>query len=190
MKKFLLACVALLGLAIASPKAEAQTPTFVKGDNTLSATIGLGTSFDFSGIPPIGIHYEHGLIDDLFNNGTNVTLGVGAETDFWSYSTKSLFGNYSQYYGFLGVRGALHKSFVDNLDTYAGISIGLDYYKYSFGNLLDAQINSLAINKQSNVGLGWSTFIGCKYYFTPNWAAGAELGWGITLLNIGVTYKF
>jgi hypothetical protein len=35
----------------------------------------------------------------------------------------------------------------------------------------------------------FSAFVGGRYYFTPNLAAQAEIGFGLALLNIGVAYK-
>ena len=38
-------------------------------------------------------------------------------------------------------------------------------------------------------GLVYAGFIGARYYFTPKLAAMAELGYGIAILNIGVSFK-
>lgn len=186
MKKFLLGLVALFGLAVASSEVEAQS--FVKGNDIVSAKVGLGTNFDFSGIPPIGITYEHGLIDDVFKNGWDVNLGLGAEVDFWSNKYTNILVTQSFYHSFFGVRGALHKEFVNNLDTYAGISLGMVYNKYSIGDSNNDKIlKELGYNQ---LGFGYSTFVGCRYYFHPNWAVNAEAGWGVSLINVGMTYKF
>lgn len=181
MKKFLLGFVALIGLAVASPKAEAQT--FVKGDNIVDAKIGLGSSFDFSGLPPMGVNYEHGLANDIFNNGSNVNFGLGAEVDFWGQSNKISDVKYSWFYSFIGARGAFHKEFVNNLDTYLGVSLGVSIGRSSMSSV---NVSSSSTAKS----FGYSTFLGCRYYFNPNWAVNAEIGYGISVLSLGVTYKF
>lgn len=188
MKKFLLGLVALFGLAVASSEVEAQS--FVKGDNIVSAKVGLGTDFDFSGIPPIGITYEHGLIDDIFKNGWNVNFGLGAEADFWSKKYTTILGNSNYYHSFLGVRGVFHKEFVKNLDTYAGVSLGMRYNKHSIGDSNNEKVLKEFGYKDNQFDFGYSTFVGCRYYFHPNWAVNAEAGWGVSLINVGMTYKF
>ena len=41
-----------------------------------------------------------------------------------------------------------------------------------------------------NSGINWSLFLGARYFFTENVGAFAELGYGISNLNLGVTFKF
>ena len=38
--------------------------------------------------------------------------------------------------------------------------------------------------------LEFGGFVGGRYYFSPNLAAQAELGYGLGILNIGIAYKF
>jgi hypothetical protein len=57
--------------------------------------------------------------------------------------------------------------------------LGLDYVGWGTG---DTNYNETAFI--------WSWFVGGRYYFTDNFAAMLELGYGATYGNIGIAYKF
>ena len=76
----------------------------------------------------------------------------------------------------LGARGAFHYQFVEKLDTYAGLMLGFD-----------AVMSSGA---SATSGLGFSGFLGGRYYIKPKLAIYSELGYGIAYLSAGVALKF
>ena len=39
-------------------------------------------------------------------------------------------------------------------------------------------------------GLGFSLFLGSRWFFSDNLAAFAELGYGVSILNAGIALKF
>ncbi|MFI3239616.1 MAG: hypothetical protein R3Y22_03365 [Bacteroidales bacterium] len=49
---------------------------------------------------------------------------------------------------------------------------------------------TLGANVSGDVGLLWGVNVGASYYFNYNWAATAELGYGISVLRLGATYRF
>ena len=139
---------------------------FVKGDKVVNLGIGLGNTFSgYSSMIPISGSFEVCIKDNLFDDKSS--LGVGgyfgfASKDGWTFL-------------YPGVRGALHYQFVDKLDTYAGLMLGMRFWS----------------------GHGWSYndfiipfFIGGRYYFSNNLAGFAELGHGIAYLQLGVSLKF
>jgi hypothetical protein len=71
-----------------------------------------------------------------------------------------------------GVKGAFHYPFVDKLDTYAGIITG-----YSVSDL-------------SGYGFDGGGFVGVRYYISNSFAVMAEAGYGVTFLQVGVSFKF
>ncbi len=79
----------------------------------------------------------------------------------------------------IGPRGYLHYSFLNNLDTYAGLMLGLDFVSWGSGN-----------TDYNATDFAWGLFIGGRYYFTDNLAGMLELGYGATYANIGIAYKF
>jgi hypothetical protein len=42
---------------------------------------------------------------------------------------------------------------------------------------------------ENNIGFAPGFFVGARYFFSPNWAAYAELGYTISFFNIGMSYK-
>jgi len=145
--------------------ASAQN-TFNKGDKVLHAGIGVGNTFSgYSSMIPIAASFEVGIKDNLFDDKSS--LGVGgyfgfASKDGWTFL-------------YPGARAALHYQFVDKLDTYAGLMLGI----------------------RSWSGHGWSYtdfiipfFLGARYYFADNIGGFAELGHGIAYLQLGVSIKF
>lgn len=185
MKKLLillaLCCVAFF------VKAQDVTPTFAKGDKVANIGIGLGTglsSYYKMAIPPISLSAEYGILDGILEKGS---VGVGAYLGYSSYSYK-----YISDYGwkesrlYIGPRGSFHYPLVDKLDTYVGLSFGLSYYRYKY----DDSYYSIFGDLSGSTTDGYSYwFVGARYYFTDNMAVMAELGYGITYLNVGIAIK-
>ncbi|WP_449033384.1 outer membrane beta-barrel protein [Porphyromonas sp.] len=170
----------ILGLAVAFAgfaslgEANAQK-TFEKGTQTASLMIGLpSTTGLFSSIvvPPLTAVYERGVVSNLFGNGKG-TIGVGGQGEYVLYRAAPEV--YSGYF-FLGARGALHYEFVPKLDTYAGLALG---WSFVGGTVV-----------QNSGAFAVPFFVGARYYVTPTLALGGELGYGLTLVNLGVTYRF
>jgi len=137
---------------------------FTKGD--WAANVGI--SLDELDPLIFGGSIEYGLVDNVFNlNG--LTLGLGAEASYWSKSNVSAIC--------LGVRVPFHYSPVAKLDLYTAPA------------LIWARAEVLGYSN-SNTDFGW-TFIGARYFFSPNIGAFLELGHHNALgLGAGVSFKF
>jgi len=164
---------------------------FSKGDNNLNLGVGIGSTLGGSGykttIPPLSISYERGIIDNLFDDksslGIGAYFGYAANKHEWSNSDKAYGHDYS--YLIFGARGAVHYQLVNNLDTYGGLMLGYNVIKAkTYGDWGTFKSEAAAS------GLGWSLFLGGRYYFKENIAAFAELGYGIAYLQLGVSFKF
>lgn len=177
-----------------------------KGDKIINLGLGLGNNYTAGGsdlsssIPPISASYEYIVKDDLFDG--KGAIGVGAFAQYMNYkysftsnpdigggvitasvlksATASPSVNDWKYTKFIvGPRGYLHYSFIDKLDTYTGLMLGLDHVAWGSGN-----------SNYTNSAFIWSWFLGGRYYFNDKLAAMLELGYGATYANIGVAYKF
>lgn len=108
---------------------QKENIVFNKGDKVLNAGFGFGTSFNRSyfnqtnRIPPIIASYEIGVKDELFDK--NSTLGLGAIGGFTRERNNEY--DYSYNYFFIGLKGSIHYQFADNLDTYGGLMLGLEF---------------------------------------------------------------
>jgi len=198
-KKLFLVTVLLWSIFVAS----AQDTE--KGDMVLNFGFGLGNNYtaggsDFSNsIPPLSASFEYILNDDLFDGKGAIGLGAFAQYMNYNYKVDYYNGNsietidvrlksvmvntssddwkYNQF--IFGPRAYLHYSFLDALDTYTGVMLGLEYFSWGRNN-----------SSYTHTGFHWSWFIGGRYFFTDNFAAMLELGYGATYANIGIAYKF
>jgi hypothetical protein len=181
MKKLFLIVAAITLLATAGHSQE----IFAKRDFVGHAGFGIGTYLSGTGfkvsIPPIVLSGDYGVADNLIA-GSNGSIGIGpyiafmsTKSDFTSYSVKSTFY-------VIGARGTFHYQFTNDLDTYVGLMFAYKGVSHQFpaGQTYSG----------SSPGLLPGGFIGARYYFAPNIAAFAELGYGIAALELGVAFRF
>jgi hypothetical protein len=144
----------------------------VKGSNVLNAGVGLG-SYDLAGTGglPITASFEHGFTK-------NISAGVNA-----GFIRRTYFTDWKYTYLVFGARGSYHlnetfKISNPKLDVYTGA--GLLYRRFSVrytGHTGDDE-PSFALH------------LGGRYFFNPQVGAFAELGYGISPLQLGVSLKF
>lgn len=166
-----------------------QSPTFQVGDNVINLGIGFGGYYSGSiTTPPVSISYEYGLLENFLIDGAY--LGIGGFLGYASsrYQVPTVVGVFGWDYNYLTIaaRGNWHYTFVDKLDTYFGL--GLGYYNISY-----TEIGNMPIAAGNNPDAGrvfLSGHLGARYYFTDNLAAMLELGWGASVANVGVAFKF
>lgn len=179
MKKFnLLMCLTVVAVLLVST-AQAQEQS-VKGRSFLNAGIGLGTfGFTGSGGLPITASFEHGITDDI---SAGVYLGMvrTSYADYWKYR-----------YTVIGVRGSYHFNEVLNvanpkLDVYGGASLYYRGYKVKWENSSEPSDDY----KTSGGTVGLALHAAGRYMFANNIGVYAELGYGISPLQLGVTFKF
>lgn len=139
-------------------------PTFEKGDLVLNFGIGVGRSpRGTTQLPPLTFSVEYGLVNDLFTE--NLNLGIGG---IFGFQTYTWFGDTYTTFSF-GARATVHYPLVDDFDVHSGIMMG---FRTNPGRMMGG------------------VYIGGRYYFTDNIAVMAELGYGITYLNVGMAFKF
>lgn len=153
MKKKLLLLVAILGFVGMGLQAQG---TMHRGALVGSVRAG----FSNAGIP-IGLSVDYGVVDGLIGYGS---ISVGGELGVYMYDRAA---------GGLGVhlsaaaRGNFHYQFIQNLDTYLGLNLGI------LGS-----------------GLALNGHLGARYYF-GNLGINLEVGGGTALGgSIGVSMKF
>jgi hypothetical protein len=187
MKKLLL--VLLVGV-FSLTQLLAQESTFKKGDKVLNLGIGLGSTLYAGtgykiGIPPISASLEVGIVN-LLND--KASIGVGGYVGYSSHKYSASYFGYTDSWTnssfIIGARGAFHYALLDKLDTYAGLILGARIESWKWTGTGTETTHS------SNGGLASSEFIGARYYFSDKFAVMAELGYGITYLNLGVALKF
>ena len=182
-KKFIL----IILLVTSSCALKAQS--FTVGDKVAGIGIGIGGTYSvFNGAsqsPGFGIFYDQGVTENV---GPGV-IGVGAYVGHKSFR-RNYAGGYHQRlsYTIVGARGTYHWQFheLKELDTYAGLMLAMNFASYR--DNLDNQ--STIITAHYGSYLSATLFVGARYYFTPQVAAFAEVGYGIAYLTLGAAFKF
>lgn len=168
---------------------DAQNNTFNEGDKVLNLGLGFGSTL-YAGryytnkIPPVSASFEIGIKDELFDENSSLGVGgylgyTGAKYDYqgWGWNYSSII---------IGGRGLLHYQFIDDLDTYTGLMLGVNVVSsksFGTGGMWDS-------HSMAGTGLTYSWFVGGRYYFSDNLAGMLELGYGVAYLNIGIALKF
>lgn len=170
---------------------SAQENLLTKGEKVLNLGIGLGNSLytgtgNTSSIPPISASFEVGVKDDVLDIGS---IGVGGYIGYasWKWEYAGFGGTWGWKYSdfIIGARGTFHYPLVEKLDTYTGLMLGVEILSSSEIGTIDPNFNY----DTSTGGVIWSWYAGGRYYFTDNFAVMAELGYGISWLNLGVALK-
>jgi hypothetical protein len=158
---------------------------YKKGDQVINLGIGLGGFAGVYGSGGIAITggYEYGIHE-------NISLGgvVG-----YSSSSQDVYGDYGWKYTYIliGARGAYHLDLLHkkDIDTYGGVLLGYNIVSSSAKGALPSLYGYGSYSASASY-LAIGVFIGGRYYFSPNWAVQAELGYGLGILNVGIAYKF
>ncbi len=158
---------ALIVVTVAVTSLNSQPLAFEKGDKVLTFTAGVPYVSTYNPVfPPVIAGFELGIVDGILDKGA---VGIGGYAGFQSFT------NFSNI--LVGVRGCFHYTFVKNLDTYAGISIGW----------------RIGIEEEGYTawsGFSNGEFIGARYYFTSSFGVIGELGYGISWLTGGIAFRF
>ena len=191
MKKFIFTLAIIFACVSAS---MAQDDAFGKGTIVFNAGVGIGGNLGGTGysttIPPIAISGEFGLTDALIKQTGKGYVGVGGYLAYSAnkYSWGDWDGKDSGWkytYMIIGARGAFHYQFVPKLDTYAGIMLGYNIASsstYGASGWHSDYTNSIG-------GFSYSGFAGARYYFKEKFGVFAEAGYGISNLELGITFK-
>lgn len=163
--------------------------TFLKGDNVAALGLGFGgTLYSGSGysskMPFLSLSYERCVKDHLFDDKSSLGVGgiLGYTSSKWEY--EGIGWKYSDIV--IGVRGALHYAFVNKLDTYTGLMLGYDI----LSSKIIGEMHSEWDYSASTGGFVWAWYLGARYYFTDSFAGFAEVGYGVSIINLGVAMKF
>jgi hypothetical protein len=191
----------LLGLLLLFTVSDARSQSFSVGDNILGASIGIGGHYRaFTGTyssqsPAIGLIYELGFTE--LGDGV---LSFGGYLGYKSMTYRSrhsaLWGPAFEYdyrwtYFIMGFRAGWHYNQwhgVPELDTYGGLM--LSYNGLTWRDNTRYPEGYTASYRGGNGGLGLTGFVGARYFFTSQLGAQLELGYGISVLSLGVVYKF
>ncbi len=165
---------------------------FEKGNHAINLGIGFGHTgyigtYYKGFIPSISGSYEYGIVEVPMGAELTGVVGVGGYLG-WSTGKYVYSNNADRVYNnvIFGARGNYHFIFMDKLDTYAGVWLG--YRVTSWKWVGDGQVPSYWTDSRGSALVG-GAYVGARYYFSDTFAVNAELGYLISVLNLGVTFK-
>ena len=154
---------------------EITEPVFEKGDLVGSLTIGYGWGFSQR------LALEYAVADGWLDGRASLGVGGALGNCFRSYGWGYMLDELS-----LGAICSFHYQFIDKLDTYAQLGLGVGYAIYSWND--DYWGSYTAGN---HVFFDFTGSLGVRYYFTPKFAVNGELGYTAgSYIMAGVSYKF
>ena len=192
MKKLLL--LAIIGMICTATQAQ----VFQKGTKMLSFGIGLGDRYIGSGysivVPPLQANFDLGITNKIGIGYIGIGGIIGYSINRYDYNYAFYNYNYRYTYSNLTIasRGTYHFDLdIDKLDLYAGIIIGVNISSVSekyTGN--GKPVPGYVYNPDGHGGLVAGPFAGARYMFSENFGAYSELGYAVSILTVGVSFKF
>ena len=186
-----LCSIALLG------QYSSLAQAFGPGDNIIGLGLGVGGSYNaygsYNGVSPlITAHFEHGL---GLKAGPG-TIGAGAFIGYKTahYRSDLYYPYYLDYrwtYVQFGARASYHWNDwhgIEQLDTYAGVLAGVSIRIESDNSYYPGYSNYLG--PRTHHPFRHDVFAGARWYFSDSFAAYADLGYGLSNLCGGLSFKF
>lgn len=172
----------ILILTIVFTASFAYAQSFQKGTNVLNAGIGFGSNLGGlgTGRPAISASFEHGQWE---MSGPGV-ISIGGYIGNTGYTYKSAGYTQKWNYTVVGARSAYHYNGFKNaedLDVYGGLMLSY--------NIMNYKADNYSGPNNYGGGIGISAYVGGRWFFSENLGVYAELGYGISTLNAGISYK-
>lgn len=200
MKKTKLVFIALIISAFCLPL-QTVAQAFEKGNSVVGLGVGFGGAYGIttfgSQSPAFSLNFEHGQWEVGGPGVISWGAYIGTKSYKYDYNyTRWYSGAYHNYYykqtwryTVIGARAAYHFNGLDvpKLDVYGGamLSYNIASYKYE-----DNDPDFDYVTKSYGSVPGVSLFVGGRYFFTDNFGAYSELGYGASYLTIGLCLKF
>ena len=185
MKKLLISCVASIVMLSSASGIQAAGKSgsgaaFHKGAFFVGPSLGLGSGLGYLGGIAILANAEYAVTDDI---------GIGGTIGFWSYSQEYsyIFGKYSYSYTVIPIvaSGAYHFHLNNNkLDLALGLSLG--YYIVS----ASSSGTGFGASSATGSGIAFGIFGLVRYFVTDTIALRGKLGYGISVIELGVDFRF
>jgi hypothetical protein len=188
MKKLMLsAMIILIGLAGFSQSFEKGSSAFNLGMGFVNTPY-ISTSYYEGFFPSASVSYEYGIAKIPMGDKLTGVVGIGAYAGFCKSEYNFFNEDHYNCYDFeFGVRGNYHFIFNEKFDPYAGIWIGGDIVSQQWhGEWAEPE----GIYFAHGNGLAAGAYVGARYLFTDHFAVYSEVGWLISIVNVGVSFKF
>ena len=175
----LFACILIVNL-------NAEYPTaFQPGEKIVQAGLGFGMMGVYGDvvIPPISLSIDMAKEIEGYPISYGAIIGLAKS----EYGYSSWTGDKWAYtYFLIGARAAYHlKLESDKIDPYGGLMLGYNIVSFNEPSGWDPSWNYSGGDSYLMYGF----YGGARYFFNPNMAVYAELGYGFGYLNLGLSFK-
>lgn len=188
--------IAFFGLLILSVATiNAQNVRIKKGDIQVTASVGLLPTFladkGHVNIPPLSL--KAGLFVSKKFSLEAFTAFSSTETGIQTYPDHSVNQTKNDFL-IIGTRGAVHTFKFKNWDIYGGLSLGYNIpmvktnTTYTEGPVKEGELTP-SFHRAATNNFTYTGFVGATYFVKKNLGITGEVGYGISIINVGVSYK-
>ena len=193
MSKFILTLVLAFVAVVA--QAQMKPVKLAKGDLEFSTAIGLVPTFSADNaktvVPPLSVRFDYYL-------SSNFSLGAyGAFSSTTSDRIDRPNGTINYYendFYLVGLRANAISNDLNHRRIYGGLLLGYSMPDVTRTDIIEEPKDGVttispSFSREPRNQFIYSGFVGAKRYFSPRMAGFAELGYGVSLLNVGLTIK-
>jgi len=173
----LVLAVIITGGAFAQEWYNSYAPGIDGSTLLINAGVGFGSYSGYNiSLPPISASVEYAKLPIPVPISVGAYFGIaGYKYDFLDYKYTLM--------GF-GARGAYHFNFLQDLDVYAGVTLGWEIIRLKY----DGGAGVISSNTGEFL---WGPFVGARYFFTNNIGVYLEAGYSaISFVSAGLSLKF
>ncbi|HEX8314983.1 MAG TPA: hypothetical protein VF609_08320, partial [Flavisolibacter sp.] len=185
MKKMILSLALLTNFSVGF----GQGGPLTKGDIKLNASIGLGSFIKAAGgqttFPPLTGSLEYAINE---NTTLGPVIGYTATEDRANYAALGIIDTYTFSNFLIGAKGNHYFNTSESFEAYFGAILGYNAESMKLKSS-SARNGTSEYNVAGGSGFFYGIHAGGRYKFSPSLAAHAELGYGIAILNIGLTFS-
>lgn len=186
MKKNLSIAVVMILCTISAISAQ----SFKSGTQLISGSVGFSDKYGM----PVGLSYEKGIHDlsERASIGIGGYFGCAFDHDDIDEREDYNVGTYIYHTFTAAITADYHYTGVRKLDLYGGLRIG---YNYTRGTTdwddddFSIVLGDTLAAKDKN-GVAYDIHVGARYYLLRRIAVFTEVGYGISIVSGGLTYKF
>jgi hypothetical protein len=187
-KNFVLKAVFVLLFGL-SFNAGINAQLFSTGDRMINLGIGVPSYLGGNGyqtkLPLISGSFDYGVFDGMLDGKAAISVGgyLGYTANRFKFAGNQ---GYNFLYFIIGPKATFHYNFVDTWEAYGGLLLGYTAVSSSsYGEVTD--LFGKPDNESRFIP---AIYVGARYYFASNMAAFGELGYGISAISVGLSFKF
>lgn len=173
---------------------KAQSPV---GSFTITTGIGLTPTYigktAKTDIPALSFQAGYRISQNFSMHGF---LGYSASSSTPKAFSDGIVSKVSNKTTTVGLKAQLHKDFTDKLEMYGGVLLGYAIFNTSETDLTTGEKIVREENTPSpynpnapNGEILYSGYVGSKFWFNPKISVFGELGFGISILNAGFSFR-